>query len=63
MKVTNYQRFRNRVLYPVSAILFALAFYIAWFRNIYFYGQPITLIVVMALVGAGFAVANYKPRR
>lgn len=63
MKVSNYQRFRNRVLYPVSAILFAVALYITWFRSVYFYGQPITLIVVMALVGAGFAVANYKPRR
>lgn len=62
MKVSNYQRFRNRVLYPVSAVLFAVALYIAWFTTILFYGQPVTLIVVMALVVAGFAVANYKPR-
>ena len=62
MRVSNYQRFRNRVLYPVSAIFFALAFYITWFKSIYFYGQPITLFVVLALVGAGFSIASSKPK-
>jgi hypothetical protein len=51
------------VLYPLSGVIFVLALYIAWFKSIYFYGQPITLFVVMALVGLGFAIANYKPKR
>lgn len=63
MQVSNYERFRNRVLYPISGILLMLGLYIAWFKSIYFYGQPITLFVVMALVGSGLAIANYKPKR
>ena len=63
MRVSNYQRFRNRVLYPISGIFLVMGFYIAWFKSIYFYGQPITLIVVMALVVGGLAIANYKPKR
>ena len=63
MSSVNYTRFRNRVLYPLSGVIFVLALYIAWFKSIYFYGQPITLFVVMALVGLGFAIANYKPKR
>lgn len=63
MQVSNYQRFRNRVLYPIASIFFALGLYISWCKSIYFYGQPITLLVVLALVGAGFAIANFKPKR
>lgn len=63
MQVSNYQRFRSRVLYPISSIFFVVALYISWFKSIYFYGQPITLFVVLALVGAGFAIANFKPKR
>jgi hypothetical protein len=62
MSIVNYTRFRNRVLYPLSAVFFVLALYIAWFKSVYFYGQPVTLFVVLILIGAGFAVANFKPR-
>ncbi len=63
MQVSNYQRFRNRVLYPIASIFFVVALYISWFKSIYLYGQPITLLVVMTLVGFGFAIANFKPKR
>jgi hypothetical protein len=62
MSIVNFTRFRNRVLYPLSAVFFVLALYIAWFKSVYFYGQPVTLVVVLILIGAGFAVANFKPR-
>jgi hypothetical protein len=62
MSIVNYTRFRNRVLYPLSTVFFVLALYIAWFKSVYFYGQPVTLFVVLILIGAGFAVANFKPR-
>lgn len=63
MQVSNYERFRNRVLYPISAVFFIVALYITWFKSIYYYGHPVTFIVVMALVGAGLSVASYKPKK
>ena len=63
MSIVNFTRLRNRVLYPIAGVILAVALYIAWFKSIYFYGQPITLVVVLALVVLGLSVANYQPKR
>lgn len=48
---------------PLSFPLYALGIYIAMFMDIFFYGQPITLIVCVGLVMAGIGIAIYEPKK
>lgn len=63
MKITDPKKFRRRVQVPLSFPLYALGIYIAMFMDIFFYGQPITLIVCVGLVMAGIGIAIYEPRK
>jgi len=62
MKISNYEKFRNRVLIPLSVPFYAFGAYLGLFMNVYFRGQPITFIVSFALIGTGMAISSYKPK-
>jgi hypothetical protein len=64
MRVSDPQRFANRVTTPTGVALLGVSFYLGVFTNILFYGAPITLPVTMALASLGFGClslsAKYK---
>jgi hypothetical protein len=45
MKVIDRQLFTKRVKVPAITSLLVITFYVAVFGNIYFSGQPVTLLV------------------
>lgn len=45
MKVIDRQLFTKRVKVPAITSLLVITFYVAVFSNIYFSGQPVTLLV------------------
>ena len=63
MRISNYEKFRNRVLIPLSVPFYAFGAYLGLFMNVYFQGQPITLFVSFALIAVGATISNYKPRK
>jgi hypothetical protein len=64
MRVSDPQRFANRVTTPAGVALIGASVYIGVFTNILFYGTPITLIVSVALASLGIGClqqsAKYK---
>jgi hypothetical protein len=62
MKISDYEKFHNRVLIPLSVPFYAFGAYLGLFMNVYCYGQPITFFVSFSLIGVGIFISNYKPK-
>lgn len=58
MRIADRQKFTWRVKRPVVYLLGALTMYIGVFKNIYFYGYPVTGFVMLVPLFGAFAIVE-----